>query len=297
MNSWLRSHVTANVQASAELSKNPISTLLICLLIGFSLSIPGMLAILVTTADRLTTAADQEHTITAFLSSSVSGDKAAAFAASLAEQDEITAVRYLSPAQALAEFERDVGLGNTVSDLKNQDNPLPPTAILSLAPDVAIADLVQRLGAQEQIDEVIFDQIWVDRLAALFSAAERLLFLLILLLAGGVILVIGNTLRFSLLARTAEFALLAIIGADRAYLVRPFLYTGFWYGLGGALTAIIVIAITTIWVAGPLDELQNSFGVTLSPETAAPLITGLVLFAGPALGVLGAQVASIWLLE
>lgn len=297
MNSWLRGHVAAHVQASMELTKKPVSTLLICLLIGFSLSVPGILAILVATADRLTTAADQEHTITVFLGSSVSGDKAAAFAERLAEQDEITAVRYLSPAQALAEFERDVGLGKAMSDLENQDNPLPPTAILSLAPDVDITDLVQRLNAQEQIDEVIFDQIWVDRLAALFSAANRLLFLLILLLAGGVILVIGNTLRFSLLARMAEFELLAVIGADRAYLVRPFLYTGFWYGLGGALTAIIAIAITTIWMAGPLDELQNSFGMMLSPETAAPIVTGLVLCAGPALGVLGARIAFSWLLK
>lgn len=297
MRNWLYAHYLAASQARKELINTPANTLLICFLIGFSLSVPGIFMVLISTANELTSEASQEPTITIFFQPELSETASQSLANHLKSWPAIDDIRYLSPATALDEFENNLGLLTTKKQDFVNESPLPATAILTTASSANINDLVATLVAHEGVAEVIFDQIWVTRLTALLSLADRLLLLLAVLLAGGVVLVTSNTLRFLLLARIAEFELLDIIGATHAYLMRPFLYTGFGYGLGGAIIAIIIIATSTIWLADPLGRLHSSYGILLTPESVAPAITGLALLAGPGLGVIGAWVAARWFLK
>ena len=57
------------------------------------------------------------------------------------------------------------------------------------------------------------------------------------LVAAG-LLIIGNTVRLELRARAEEIAVLRLLGADDAYVRRPFLYLGAAYGLLAALLAV-----------------------------------------------------------
>lgn len=299
MKSILKRHLFAFSEARRDIAVSPVNTLLICLLIGFAISVPGVVAILVNSVSSLTETGIQDQTLTLFLKPELSENDTQKLIANLEAEPDVAKVRYLSPSRAFAEFQSILGLEEGQTSPSDNDL-LPPTIILTLRQNATL--LADKLRNQkdlsiEGIDEVIFDHAWVDRLSAMLSVVKRLVWLLALLLAGGVLVVISSTFRFSLLARQVELEVLAIIGATHAYLARPFLHTGFWYGIGGSLIAIIIISVGTIWLAGPLGQLYITYGFDLTPESAVPAIIATVLFVGPALGVLGAWIGIHWFLS
>lgn len=299
MKSLISRHRFALSEARQDIGSSQINTLLICLLIGFSMSVPGILAMLTGSMSTLTADAVHSQTITLFLKHELPPQSINDLINKQEANSIVASTRYLSPFKALEEFQSIIGQGTTKA-LPSTDDLLPPTLILTLKDNTSTeqaTELMNNMRAEaEVVAEVIFDQAWLQRLTAILTIGTRLLWLLSLLLSGGVLLVISNALRFSLLARGLEFELLAIIGATESYLARPFLYIGFLYGLGGALIATVLISISTIWMAGPLYELYDSYGFYLHPEIIVPNIIGGVLIIGPALGVLGAWIGVHWFL-
>jgi len=65
-----------------------------------------------------------------------------------------------------------------------------------------------------------------------------------------------------------------------------FLYSGIWYGLGGGLLALILVAVASIVLARPIAQLAFLYG-------SAFQLQGLKLVAG--LGVLMLAVGLSWL--
>ena len=290
MNNWLYSHQLAIEQAQISLKKTWVSTFLICLLIGCSLSVPGLLGMLILTADELSAEFNEGHTMTLFLD--LPEENAQSLIATLRTNPDIKSIVYMSPAQALDEFEQSLGLGMAGFDALT--SPLPPTAILTLANNTDIALLTEELTAITGINEVLFDQIWTTRVTAMLTTADRLLGALSALLIIGIVLIISNTLRVLLQSRTDEFKLLTLVGATKSYMARPFLYTGLGYGIGGALVATIVIASIALWLLEPLHQLYDSYNINLALEIMAPKVILVVWLSSVSFSWVGARIG-IWL--
>ena len=84
---------------------------------------------------------------------------------------------------------------------------------------------------------------WVERLQAILRLTGKLADGLMILFALAVVLIIGNTLRLAVHNRYEEIQVLKLIGAKNAFILRPFLYSGVWYGLLGAIFAILLVNI------------------------------------------------------
>ena len=74
-----------------------------------------------------------------------------------------------------------------------------------------------------------------------------LLVLLMVLVA--LVVIIGNTIRLEVHKQRDALEVLALLGAGRGYMRRPFLYQGVWYGLGGGLVALGLVRLA-IWTLG-----------------------------------------------
>src|SRR5690606_9847947 len=95
--------------------------------------------------------------------------------------------------------------------------------------------LGQALEEEPLVAEVRVDMAWVKRLQQLMRLGQRAVLALAGLLALGVLLAIGNTIRLAIENRRDEILVVKLVGGTDAFVRRPFLYTGFWYGLGGGL--------------------------------------------------------------
>ncbi|MFT7091945.1 MAG: cell division transport system permease protein, partial [Candidatus Azotimanducaceae bacterium] len=132
---------------------------------------------------------------------------------------------------------------------------------------------------------------WIERLFALLALGERFVTTLGLFLSLGVVLAIGNTIRLAIENRRAEIEIIKLVGATDAFVRRPFLYLGFWYGFGGALVAWLMVQASLIVLSGPIEQLLDSYQNQFLLE-GLDLITTLTLFGvGIGLGVVGAAVA------
>jgi cell division transport system permease protein len=171
-----------------------------------------------------------------------------------------------------------------------EDNPLPTVLVVQPKSDgdALAADLRQL----PQADIVQHDAAWRQRLSAWLAFGERVVQVLAVLLGLGVLLVVGNTVRLDIGARSEEIAVLQHLGATDAFVRRPFLYLGAWYGLAAGLLAGALLLAAGVLMQGRLSALVASYGTQFA--LSGPGLRGsLLLLAGSALmGWLGAWLAT-----
>jgi cell division transport system permease protein len=126
----------------------------------------------------------------------------------------------------------------------------------------------------------------ISRLFLIF--AERFVWLLSVLLALGVLGVIGNTVRLSIENRRAEILVMKLVGATDGWVSRPFLYTGFWYGLGAGIIALALVGLSLLILAPPLLELLRSLSLVMTLQGLSFNSALLLVLCSAGLGLLAA---------
>jgi cell division transport system permease protein len=202
--------------------------------------------------------------------------------------DQVNKVVYVSPEQALEEFKQYGGISEALSFL--DENPLPP--VLLLEPPLGIDKdelnvLVAQIQSFQQVDSVQVDMAWVERLLALLALAQRLVAVVGALLALAIVLVVGNTIRLAIAARTDEIRVIKLVGGTNGYVRRPFLYSGFWYGAIGGILAWLMLGLCWILLQGPVSDIAALYGADfyLQPLPFAPACW--LIFSAALLGLLG----------
>ena len=111
-------------------------------------------------------------------------------------------------------------------------------------------------------------------------------------LARRFVVIIGNTIRLDIQNRREEIEVTKLIGASNAFVRRPFLYSGLWYGLGGGLLALGLVRYGLYALEEPISRLAglyNSGFRALSLDLRESL---LILATGIALGLTGSWFAA-----
>lgn len=293
LHSWLAHHRQTALDSLQRLLATPSASAMTWLVIGIALALPAALFVALQNLEDVSRGWDGAAQMSLFMEPFVSDAEGQALAERLVQRPDVLATRFITAEQALAEFRALSGLGEVLDGL--EDNPLP--AVIGVRPreegtDVAmIEQLFDELNALPEVNQAVLDLAWVQRLYSLMELGRRLTLTLALLLSLGVLLIIGNTIRLSIESRREEVLIVKLVGGTDAFVRRPFLYTGLWYGLGGGLLAWLIVSTAVLWL-GPastrLADLYNSHftlaGLDLG-NAAALWMTGALL------GWLGAWLA------
>ncbi len=290
---FLQRHAQVALDSLGRLYRNGVSALMTAAVIGIALAMPSGLYLLLDNLQRLSGSWDGQASLSVFLKQEIDTDTARQLADSLATWPEIGAVQLVTPQQALQEFSEHSGFADVLGLL--EDNPLPVVLIVTPATgqtDPTFADALQeRLAALPQSDLVQLDLQWVQRLAAILEIARRGILVISALLALAVLLVIGNTIRLEIQNRREEILVTKLIGATNAFVRRPFLYSGTWYGIFGALLAWLLVE-TGFWLlSGPVAKLVGLYQSDFTLETLPLALLGLLVLTGVLLGLMGSWLA------
>jgi len=194
----------------------------------------------------------------------------------------------------LEEFQAAAGFGDALALL--DVNPLPGVLLVSpeavLANDISnINTLVKDLNTLPGVAEVQLDRQWLRRMQQILEMGQRVAVLLGFTLSMGVLLVLGNTIRLAIENRRDEILVVKLVGGTNAFVRRPFLYTGLWYGLSGGLMAWVGVTLGGLWLDSTVTGLavlyQSSFSLVGTGWQGLVILTLL----GGALGLLGAGLA------
>jgi cell division transport system permease protein len=152
--------------------------------------------------------------------------------------------------------------------------------------------LVAELKADARVDLVQYDAAWRRKLSDILGFGERIVAVIAALLALATLLVIGNTVRMDIQARSEEIAVMQLIGASNGFVRRPFLYSGLWYGLLGGVCALLIVGLVELALSAPLDRLLESYAHRFTLRGLALPVGAGVLLASGLLGWFGAFVAT-----
>ncbi len=277
------------------LSRTPFSTLLTAAALGIALALPAGLYVILDHAKQLSGDFDSINQISLFMKQDVSTQAIERLQKKLNAYPEIAQVKHIDRAEALKEFQENSGFGDALKALK--DNPLPHLLIvypsLTHNEPEPINRLLADLKKLPEVDLVQLDIQWLQRLYAIIHIAQRGIFIIGALLALAVLLIIGNTIRLAIENRRSEIVVMKLIGATDSFIRRPFLYTGFWYGLFGSLIAILLVNLSLLMISNPLTHLSSLYN---NSELFSLGLMGIntslaLLLSGCILGWLGARMA------
>ena len=287
-------HLQALLGSVGRLVRSPLATLLTLLVIALALSLPTALRLFVSNAQAATGNFADAIDLSVFLRTDVPLVKAQQLAQAAQQRPEVGAVTLIPADKGLEDFRTYSGFGDALVALK--ENPLPhvlhvrPRAEASSA--AALEALRSYFTAWPEVELVQVDSEWVMRFNAILEVLRRLLLMAAALLGVGVLAVVGNTIRLEIAARRAEIEVTKLVGGSNAFVRRPFLYTGVLYGLGGALLAWGIIAITVAVLGEPVATLARLYGSHYLLHGPSATDIGALLGAGVVLGWLGAWISA-----
>lgn len=261
LSAWYRNHQMVAVESLAKLLAAPASSLMTWLVIAIALSLPGALFMAVDNMQQLSGHFETSGRMTVFLEQGIDEEQANAMQQQLSVLHSVSNADYVSAAEALEEFKEYSGLADALTYL--DENPLP--AVILVEPPLGLSkleleDLVDKIQSYQQVDSVQVDMAWVERLLALLALGQRLVLVVGALLALAIVLVVGNTIRLAIAARTDEIRVVKLVGGTNAYVRRPFLYTGLWYGFVGGILAWLMLAICWLLLQGPVADIASLYG-------------------------------------
>ncbi|MGN6452194.1 MAG: permease-like cell division protein FtsX [Steroidobacteraceae bacterium] len=287
-------HLQALLGSFGRLVRSPLATLLTLMVIALALSLPTALRLFVSNAQAATGNFADAIDLSVFLKTDVPLVKAQQLAQAAQQRPEVGAVTLIPADKGLEDFRTYSGFGDALVALK--ENPLPhvlhvrPRAEASSA--AALEALRSYFTAWPEVELVQVDSEWVMRFNAILEVLRRLLLMAAVLLGVGVLAVVGNTIRLEIAARRAEIEVTKLVGGSNAFVRRPFLYTGVLYGLGGALLAWGIIAITVAVLGEPVATLARLYGSHYLLHGPSATDIGALLGAGVVLGWLGAWISA-----
>lgn len=290
---WLMRHLQVALASLGRLLRTPLSTLMTTLVIGIALALPSGLYLLLNNAKTLSDDWDGAASISLFLTQQTSEQRAELIAEKLRNDPAILKVLLISRTEALEEFRQLSGFADVLDSIK--ENPLPSLLIVEPKPahaePIPAEALLTRLRKIEEVEFAQLDLEWVRRFHAITEIAQRGVMILAALLGLSVLLIVGNTIRLEIQNRHAEIEITKMIGATNAFIRRPFLYNGAWYGLFGGISAWLMVAVSLLLLDNPVAQLAGLYqsGFELQGIDFSTLIT--LLGGSTLLGLAGSWIA------
>ncbi len=259
---WLTRHLQTLVGSLGRLSRQPLANVLTILVIGIALALPACLQVLVANVRAASGDWSAAVDVSVYLKQSVAERDAKAVAERIRQRRDVGSVEFISADAALREFREFSGFGPALDALS--ENPLPHALVVRPAAEFVtpahVEALAEDLRRLPEIELVQLDTAWVSRLYAMLDLARRTALLAGLLLGVGVMVIVGNTIRLDIQNRREEIEVSKLVGGSDAFVRRPFLYSGVWYGLGGGLVAWLIVGIVITVLSGPVRRIAGLYG-------------------------------------
>jgi len=294
MKQWLERHVQTLVGSLGRLWTQPFATLLTVLVIGIALALPACLHVLVLNVRAASGGWGNALDISVYMKPAATLEQARQAEKRIAQRRDVEEVTLIEADDALAEFRKDSGFGEALDALK--DNPLPHALVVRPAAEFREPATVETLSAElrkvEGVDLVQLDTAWVSRFNAILDVVRRVVLLAAGLFALGILVIVGNTIRLDIENRRDEIEVTKLVGGSDAFVRRPFLYNGVWYGLGGGLVAWLTVTVVIALLGEPVQRIAGLYGSSFRLHGLGLEGNVVLLAGGVLLGWLGSFIAA-----
>jgi len=291
MKNWLNQHALAIDLVLQRLKSHWLNTLTICMVIGITATLPGLLFVGLDNLQDMSRSIKQDAQISAFLKPAVNANLIQRLINDVQALPQVKEVRYVPKEDAIKQLGAQFLQKDLLVDLPQ--NPLPYALFITLTDTQPtsvkpVQDLLQKRG---EVEELVIDSVWIERLHSMLVLGKRIAIIFASLLGIAMITVISNTVRMQVLTHEAEIEVSRLIGATHSFIRRPFLYMGGAYGLGGGLIAIALLFMIVWNLRQPVQLLANNYQSNFQLVFHLFNVGGLMLLTTIAIGWIAAFIA------
>jgi cell division transport system permease protein len=290
---WAHRHVSTCIGALGRLAQQPFANLMTILVIAVTLALPAAMHLVIKNARAISGNLENALDFSVYLTTGTSIAEAENLARIIGQRADVESVVFVSAEEALEEFKKHSGFGSALDHLEG--NPLPHTLVVrpsgaNTAQSMSL--LNEELTNLPETDLVQVDTEWVQRFLAILDMLQRAIAMGGVLLGVAIIIIIGNTIRLDIQNRREEIEVTKLIGASNAFVRRPFLYTGLWYGLGGGLLALALVGYGLYALDEPITRLAGLYNSGFSALGLDLRESLTIVGVGVLLGLTGSWIAA-----
>jgi cell division transport system permease protein len=259
----------------------PLLSALGVVTIAFSLFAFGLFGLVAINIRKALDQVEERVEVRAFVSDSTDIESVAAAMKDIGEFPEVLRVDYVSKEKALERARKEMGEFADVFEA----GVLPASIEVHLRPGMrsptSVRSVADRMKTYSFIDDVRYGEEWVEKLYRLRNIATVAGIALGVAFAAVAIIIIGATIRMTVLARAKEISIMRLVGATDMFIRLPFLIDGLVKGVLGGLLALMFV-----WVA---NRVVNEYFMETIFFDRQLVFLGVV--GGAVMGVLGSLVS------
>lgn len=290
---WFARHFNTAGDSLGRLVRQPFASLMIILVIAVTLALPAALNLALKNFTVISGSWDDALDFSVFLDTGLSVSEAEGIARLIGQRADVEDVQLITAADALAEFKQQSGFGDALDHLA--ENPLPHTLVVRPSAANTAQSMIllrEELASLPETELVQVDTEWVQRFHAILEIVQRAVMIGAGLLGLAIIVVIGNTIRLEIQNRRDEIEVTKLIGASNAFVRRPFLWSGFWYGLFGSLLGLGLVWYGLYLLQPAVARLAGLYQSGLTVLTLGLQDSLAIIGIGIALGLIGSWFAA-----
>lgn len=248
--------------------KAPLLSVLSITTIAFSLFAFALFGLVAINIKRTLERVGERVEIRAFVAEGTPRTQLATAAAEISTYREVASAQIVTEAEALDRARRELSEFSDVFE----EGVLPASIDIKMRPGSrdprTVAAVARRVQTFLFVDDVRYGEEWITQLHRLRNIAGVTGVALGLAFAIVAVIIIGATIRMTVLARSKEISIMRLVGATDGFIRRPFLIEGFAKGVlgGGVALAFTWIAALTLqrylnFQAAFFDERLVAFGL------------------------------------
>jgi cell division transport system permease protein len=252
-------------EALLSFRRAPLLSTLSITTIAFSLFTLGLFGLVAINLRQALRGIEERVEIVAFVLRGTPAETITLATQDIAAFPEVQDVSFVSEEQALARARSElVEFRDAYRDIKA--NPLPASIEVRMREgfrsSASVERVVERIRGFGFVDDIRYGRDWVRRLDQLRNVTGLVGLVIGLAFAGVAVVIIGVTIRLTILQRAREISIMRLVGATNWFIRGPFLLEGALKGLlGGLLSLALCYA-----------------GYLLFRDTTGGPFTGLIFF-------------------
>lgn len=230
-------------EALLSFRRAPLLSALSVTTIAFSLFTVGLFLLVAVNLREALRGLEERVEIVAYTLRGTPAETIAVASQDIAAFPEVQDVAYVSEEEALQRARTElVEFRDAYRDL--QVNPLPASLEVRLKDGYRDARTVERVAQRLRgfgfIDDVRYGREWVEKLDHLRNITGLVGLVIGLAFAAVAVVIIGVTIRLTILQRAREISIMRLVGATNWFIRGPFLLEGALKGLMGGLLSLVL---------------------------------------------------------
>lgn len=279
-------------EAASNLWVNRLNNFISMAIIVFSLFTFGLFLLTAENLTRLIGKWTENIQINVFLTKDSTRESSATLESMIKLSPVVARYEFITREKALERFRSYYpGMNELTSELDT--NPFPPSFEVTVRQEfenqAGVEDFVRKLRSAKNVEDVEFDQEWIDRIHFIIRVVR-----MIGLFFGSILLLtatfsISNVIKLIVLSRRDEIEIMKLVGATNSFIKGPFLTEGLLQGLLGGIIAVASLYILYTVIMIRIMSLHAPFLSSTQLQFLSYPMIGALVSGGMLVGFLGSM--------